>query len=92
MKRLPLPISDWIWICPLSSRMRELTTSMPTPRPEMSVTSVLVENPGRKIRFRHSSVVRREAVSLSIRPFSRALERSRSGSMPAPSSRISMVT
>src|SRR5207237_1147717 len=36
------PCSAWIWL---------RTTSRPTPRPENSVASVLVENPGRKISW-----------------------------------------
>ena len=64
---------------------------MPTPRPETSVAWSLVEKPGRKISCRASIGDSRAAVSASIRPFSRALVRSMSGSMPPPSS-LTMMT
>ena len=52
MKVVPLPGSERISIEPLSFWMLVFTTSMPTPRPETSEATSLVEKPGRKTRFR----------------------------------------
>ena len=46
---LPLPAVEWICTWPPSSLMLRLTTSMPTPRPETSLTASAVEKPGAKI-------------------------------------------
>lgn len=43
---IPLPGSLVMTTVPPTSSTFRLTTSMPTPRPEYSVTSVLVEKPG----------------------------------------------
>ncbi|CRZ41267.1 Uncharacterised protein [Vibrio cholerae] len=51
VKRLPRPNSESTSICPPSSSMLRLTTSIPTPRPEMSETCSAVENPGAKIKL-----------------------------------------
>ena len=50
---IPLPGSLVMTTVPPTSSTFRLTTSMPTPRPEYSVTSVLVEKPGaiRKLRI-----------------------------------------
>ena len=50
---MPFPSSLVMVTLPPSSSTLRLTTSMPTPRPENSVTSVLVEKPGasRKLRI-----------------------------------------
>ncbi|GIV00944.1 MAG: hypothetical protein KatS3mg014_2559 [Actinomycetota bacterium] len=68
------------------------TTSMPTPRPETFVTRSAVEKPGRKMRSRISRSLRRVAWSGPTKPRSSALANTRSGSIPAPSSVISMFT
>ncbi len=68
--------------------MLVLTTSIPTPRPETSVTSVLVEKPGAKIRFNASESDSLSAALSSIRPFDTANVRNLSGSIPLPSSVI----
>ena len=67
-----------------------LTTSMPTPRPDTSETDRAVEKPGSRIRENSS---RGDIRSSSDSVFSRmasALSRTAWGSMPRPSSRISM--
>ena len=48
--RVPAPGSDWRSISPWSRLTFVRTTSMPTPRPEVAVTSPAVLNPGRKTR------------------------------------------
>ena len=63
------------------------TTSMPTPRPERSVTASAVEKPGAKIRFQTSASVGLSAIGM---PFSRAFARMRSRLRPLPSSLTSM--
>ena len=50
----------------------DLTTSMPTPRPETLVTVWAVENPGWKIRFSASRSLSFSACSGRRRPFSTA--------------------
>ena len=47
--RVPAPGSEAISMRPFNFWMLLLTTSMPTPRPDTSVTSAAVENPGAKI-------------------------------------------
>ena len=47
--RVPRPGSLCTRMEPRSESTSRLTTSMPTPRPETSVTFVAVEKPGRKI-------------------------------------------
>ena len=51
LSRLPRPGSESISTVPLSWPMRVLTTSMPTPRPDTSDISSLVEKPAAKIRL-----------------------------------------
>ena len=46
---VPLPGSVWISMRPRSASMFRRTTSMPTPRPEISVIFSAVEKPGWKI-------------------------------------------
>ncbi len=70
---------------PRSESMVRLTTSMPTPRPEIDVTSRAVEKPGRKISWKSCASV--SFSSGAIRPASSALARMRTGSRPLPSSR-----
>ena len=49
-KSEPFPISDLISTFPPSRSRLVLTTSMPTPRPETSVSFSAVDRPGKKIR------------------------------------------
>ena len=60
------------------------TTSIPTPRPETSVTSRAVENPGAKMSAKISVSLSRASAATS--PFSMARSRTASPSIPAPSS------
>ena len=69
--------------------MLRRTTSMPTPRPDTSLTASAVEKPGRKIRLWICSSVK--AASWAIRPRSRAFARMRDLLRPAPSSLTSMM-
>ena len=68
------------------------TTSMPTPRPDRSEIDSAVENPGRKTSCTASTSLSEEARSAGISPRSTALARTRSVSMPAPSSLIVSTT
>ena len=54
---VPVPCFDWISTWPPISWMLRFTTSMPTPRPETSVTCSAVEKPGAKINMPTSSSV-----------------------------------
>jgi hypothetical protein len=49
--REPWPLVENTFTVPLSWEILVLTTSMPTPRPDTSEISVLVEKPGAKIRL-----------------------------------------
>ena len=51
---MPWPFSLLMVTVPPTLSTLDFTTSMPTPRPEYSVTSVLVEKPGIKRKFRMS--------------------------------------
>ena len=84
MKRVPWPGSVWISKAPRIDRMASLTTSMPTPRPEIWVTEVAVENPGRSSKAISSSSV--AGSSGFSRPFSSPLVRIAAKLRPAPSS------
>src|SRR5664279_3181574 len=77
---------DRIEMRPPSAWMDSRTTSMPTPRPEMSETADAVEKPGRKIRLSISSSDR--GASAAMRPFAAASDLTRARSIPAPSSAI----
>jgi hypothetical protein len=46
---VPLPSSDCISTCPYSASMLLFTTSMPTPRPDTSVTVLAVDEPGANV-------------------------------------------
>ena len=48
---VPLPNSESISIEPFNDVIPVLTTSIPTPRPEISEICSLVEKPGAKIRL-----------------------------------------
>ena len=86
---MPRPRSDLSEIRPPISWMLLRTTSMPTPRPEMSEIVSAVEKPGTKMRLLISSSV--SVASGPTSPCSRAFLSTRSELMPAPSSRISMT-
>ena len=85
---MPKPSADSISTLPPSAVMFFITTSMPTPRPETSVTTSAVENPGAKIRFQTSPSVIESGASM---PRSRALAKSFGRDRPLPSSRTSMT-
>ena len=74
---------------PPSSSTLRFTTSMPTPRPEISVAWSWVEKPARKIRLPTASSD--SCSSAPISPRSRALARMRSRFRPPPSSLTSTV-
>jgi len=80
----PCPCTDETLTRPRMPSMLRLTTSMPTPRPEISVTRAAVEKPGRKISAWTSWSFSSWFSATS--PFSRALTRIRSRFRPRPSS------
>ncbi len=84
---VPLPALDWISTWPPISWMFLFTTSMPTPRPETSVTCSAVEKPGAKISMPTSSS---DMFSFTAIPCESAFARMRSRFRPAPSSITSM--
>ena len=86
---MPRPRSDLSEIRPPISWMLLRTTSMPTPRPEMSEIVSAVENPGAMMRLLTSSSV--SVASGPRSPRSRAFLSTRSELIPAPSSRIWMM-
>ena len=90
VKRLPangmLPMSRR----PFSAAMRSLTTSIPTPRPETSVTRSRVLKPGRKIMRSSSDSVR--FVPCETRPKATAFSAMRAKSKPRPSSLTTIST
>ena len=88
---VPSPCTESTSKTPLRRRMFFFTTSMPTPRPETSVTWSAVEKPGVKISSMISRSLRRSASSMmpDAEPPS---SRTRCRSIPPPSSEISMMT
>jgi hypothetical protein len=89
---VPLPRVDSTSTEPPMRSMLVFTTSIPTPRPDTLVTFWAVEKPGWKtsiITSRGSSWVACSAVTM---PRATAVWRTRSTSMPAPSSLTSTVT
>ena len=84
--RVPLPTSESIVMVPLILDMFVLTTSMPTPLPDMLLTALAVENPGMNIMLNASLLESFSASSAGISPFSTADLFKASGSMPLPSS------
>ncbi len=89
---VPWPSVDVRSTLPPIFSMLVRTTSMPTPRPDTLVTASAVEKPGRKTRSRTARRLMAASSSGVTRPFSTALRPTRAGSMPAPSSAISMTT
>jgi len=79
-----------ISISPFTDFIMLITTSMPTPRPEMPVTVSAVEKPGLKIRLSFAVLSMHAASASVITPLLMAEAASLSGSMPRPSSRTSM--
>ena len=75
-------------IAPPSASTWRFTASRPTPRPETSLTSSLVEMPGSKISSRMRSAGRSSATISTSRPRSIARRRTFSTSIPRPSSSI----
>ena len=71
-KSVPLPTSDLISTLPPRRSRLVLTTSMPTPRPEMSVTFSAVDRPGRKMRATLSWSDMPRSFSAVISPLARA--------------------
>jgi hypothetical protein len=63
---------------------------MPTPRPEIAVTSLAVESPASKISASCSRCVSCAASAFSITPLATAFSTSLLPSMPRPSSWISI--
>ena len=88
-KREPWPGLDEISMRPRMASTFLRTTSMPTPRPDTSVTTAAVENPGSKMSCQTSASLIRSFTR--SRPRSCALARMRSRSRPRPSSSISMT-
>ena len=88
---VPAPSSLEMETVPPTDSTFFLTTSMPTPRPEYSVTAWLVEKPGTIIRLKASFRVY-SLSGLVSSPFSLALAKSLWGSMPYPSSDTEMTT
>ena len=85
---MPWPSALSISTVPPSAVMFFFTTSMPTPRPETSVTTSAVENPGAKIKPQTSLSL---SVSAAVSPFSRAFCSSLARFSPRPSSRTSIT-
>ena len=91
VKRVPPVRSDSTSTRPPRRSTLRATTSRPTPRPETSVTSLLVEKPGRKIsRSTSRSCMTARSASVA-RPRSAAAWRTAATFMPAPSSSTSMT-
>ena len=78
--------------CPPRASTFDFTASIPTPRPEMSVTAFAMLNPGIRTSCTASSSVMTEASSSVRIPRSTAFCLTLSGSIPAPSSDTSMMT
>ena len=89
-KVVPLPGSERTSSAPLRSSTTVRTTSSPTPRPELRVTSPAVENPGANITWSSAGPLAVE--SSGSRPRWTAAARRASSSTPRPSSETSMTT
>ena len=89
---VPSPrVESTLTVPPIRS-MLVFTTSMPTPRPDTLVTFVAVEKPGWKTSIMTSRGSSWAACSGRTTPRATAVCRTRSTSMPAPSSVTSTVT
>ena len=91
-KVVPTPTLVIVRTAPPIASIWRLTTSMPTPRPEMSVTTSTVENPGRKICPMSWSWLIALPSSALARPLLTRRAAIFSASMPPPSSAISTST
>ena len=89
-KVVPTPCSARTSMVPLRSSTTVRTTSRPTPRPELWVTSAWVEKPGENRKCSRAGPVAVE--STGSRPRSTATARTWSSSMPRPSSDTSITT
>ena len=89
---VPAPGSDEISSEPRICLMLEATTSIPTPRPEILVTSAAVEKPGSRISSTISDSVISATWAVVTNRFSTADAATFWGSMPRPSSLTSMMT
>ena len=85
----PRPSRELIEIRPPSDWIDRRTTSIPTPRPEMSDTVAAVEKPGMKMMLSISSSL--ITASGAISPLVIALSRTRARLIPAPSSDTSIT-
>ena len=83
---VPRPNSDLNSTVPFNASIADRTMSMPTPRPDTSLSAAAVEKPGRKIKSRAASSVNCSACSGVINPPIRALARMAFASIPRPSS------
>ena len=92
MKVEPSPSTDLTDTSPPSASILLLTTSRPTPRPEISVICLAIENDGINRKSIISFCERFSASSGVTRPRSTALSRTLSVLIPPPSSPTSMIT
>ena len=90
LKRVPIPALVETSILPDSAVIAVLTTSIPTPRPETSVTVCAVVIPGRNISSSASFSL--NSLPICINPRSLAESTNERLSIPLPSSSISMAT
>ena len=88
---VPTPSSVWTSIRPLTLAISVFTTSMPTPRPESSLTSRRVVKPGRKMRLIASESESSLAAAGLRNPPADGLRARSSGSIPRPSSSTSRM-
>ena len=87
---LPAPFVELNCTWPPRSTMLRLTTSIPTPRPDKSLTAAAVEKPGRNTRLKICSSD--NGCPSFSKPCARAFSNIFARSRPAPSSRTSMMT
>jgi hypothetical protein len=91
-KAEPRPGAESISIFPPSRSRLVFTTSMPTPRPDTSLTFSAVETPGRKISASFSGSAMFCACSRVTKPFAMEDATTFSTARPLPSSAISITT
>ena len=89
---LPTPILLFTSTSPLSASILDLTTSSPTPLPDISDTCFAVENPAWNSRLVISCSVMFSPCSGVMTPLLIAFSLTSSTLMPAPSSRTSITT
>ena len=88
----PFPSAVSISTVPLNRAIFSLTTSMPTPLPEIPLTSSFVENPGINMNSSRLCLDRVWEDGSSVSPLSTAFLLTASTSIPLPSSATSMTT